>query len=82
MDGAPVFIKKTPSIFMFSDTVSVFYRIEIIFNEKGNLNRKVFGDTRDFVFSNKYDPRIPGTAYPAPLTFKTNPLIKKIGPIV
>jgi hypothetical protein len=82
MDGAPVFIKKTPSICMFSDTVSFLYGIEIIFNEKGNLNRKVFGDTHKFIFPDIYDSRFPGTAYPAPLAFKTNPLIKKIGSMV
>ena len=82
IDGAPVFIKKTPPICMFFDTVSCLYGIEILFDEKRNLNTKIFGDTFKFIFSDIYDPRISGTAYPAPLAFKMNPLIKKIGPIV
>jgi hypothetical protein len=67
---------------MFSDTVSCFYGIEISFDEKRNLDAKIVGDTRKFIFSDIYDARIPGTANPAPLTCKMNPLIKKIGPIV
>jgi len=67
---------------MFSDTVSCFYGIEIVFDKKRNLNTKVFGDTCDFIFSDIYHPRVPGTAYSALLAFKMNPLIKKIGPIV
>lgn len=67
---------------MFSNTVSFLDGIEIVFDKKRNLNTKVFGDTRDFIFPDIYDPRVPGAAYPAPLAFKMNPLIKKIGSIV
>jgi hypothetical protein len=67
---------------MFSNTVSYLYRIEIFFNEKGKWKRKIFGDARDFLFSNIYDSRISGTACPAPPAFKMNPLIKKIRSIV
>jgi hypothetical protein len=67
---------------MFSNTVSCFYGIEILFDKKRDLNTKVFGDTRDFIFPDIYDPRVPGAAYPALLAFKMNPLIKKIGSIV
>jgi hypothetical protein len=67
---------------MFFNTVSFLYGIEIVFDKKRNLNTKVFGNTRDLIFFDIYDPRVPGAAYPAPLAFKLNPLIKKIGSIV
>ena len=82
IDCAPVVIKKTPPIYMFLDTVSCFYGIEILFDKKRDLNTKVFGDTRDFIFPDIYDPGVSGTTYPAPLAFKMNALIKKIGSIV
>jgi hypothetical protein len=81
IDCAPVVIKKTPPIYMFFNTVSCFYGIEILFDKKRNLNTKVFGDTRDFIFPDIYNPGVPGTAYPASLAFKMNALIKKIGSI-
>jgi hypothetical protein len=82
IDCASVVIKKTPSVCTFSNTVSFLYGIEIIFDKRRDLNTKVFGDTRDFIFPDIYDPGVSGTAYPAPLAFKMNALIKKIGSIV
>ena len=44
IDCASVFIKKTPPICMFSNTVSFLYGIEIVFDKKRNLNTKMFGE--------------------------------------
>ena len=67
---------------MFSDAVPFLYRIKIRVDESGNPNRKVFGDTHNFISIDIYCPRIPGTAGATPPALKTNALIKKIGSMV
>jgi len=67
---------------MFPDTVPGPDWIKILFDETGSPDRNIFGYTRNFIFINIYYSRISGTTCPAPLAFKMNSMIKKIGSIV